>query len=195
MNRRTVDRTVSWIGLIVAIVLLAAGGLFAWGHSFVNTQVHNQLAAQKIFFPPKGSDAIKGPQFAALQQYAGQQLVTGPQAETYADHFIAVHLSEVANGKTYSQVSAEALAKPNDATLQGQVATLFKGTTLRGLLLNAYAFSKFGQIAGIAMYVSFAGGAVLIVLAGLGFWHAARAGAKQTLTAADAETVRREAAA
>ncbi len=162
--------------LLVAIVLLATGGLLVWGHSFVNSQVHNQLAAQKIFFPPKGSPAIKGPQFAAMQQYAGQQLVTGPQAATYANHFIAVHLSEVAGGKTYSQVSSEALANPNDATLQGQVATLFKGTTLRGLLLNAYAFSKLGQIAGIASYVLFGGAGILLVLAGLGFVHAQQVG-------------------
>jgi hypothetical protein len=176
MSRRTIDRVVSLAGVLVAVVLLAAGGLLVWGHYFVNSQVHNQLAAQKIFFPPKGSPAIKGPQFVAMQQYAGQQLVTGPQAATYANHFIAVHLSEVAGGKTYSQVSAEALAKPTDATLQGQVATLFKGTTLRGLLLNAYAFSKFGQIAGIASYVMFGGAAILLVLAGLGLVHAQRVG-------------------
>jgi hypothetical protein len=178
MSRRTIDNVASSAGLLVAIVLLAAGGLLVWGHYFVNSQVHNQLAAQKIFFPPAGNAAIKGPQFAAMQQYAGQQLVTGPQAETYADHFIAVHLSEVAGGKTYSQVSAEAQAKPNDATLQGQVATLFKGTSLRGLLLNAYAFSKFGQIAGIASYVMFAGAGILLVLAGLGLVHAQRVGRK-----------------
>ena len=178
MSRKTIDRVVSSAGIIVAVVLLAAGGLLVWGHTFVNSQVHNQLAAQKIFFPPKGSPAIKGAQFAAMQQYAGQQLVTGPQAATYANHFIAVHLSEVAGGKTYSQVSAEAMAKPTDATLQGQVATLFKGTTLRGLLLNAYAFSKFGQIAGIASYVMFAGAGILLVLAGLGLVHA-RAAARR----------------
>jgi hypothetical protein len=178
MSRRTIDRVVSSAGLIVAIVLLAAGGLLVWGHYFVNSQVHNQLAAQKIFFPPKGSPAIKGPQFAAMQQYAGQQLVTGPQAATYADHFIAVHLSEAAGGKTYSEVSTLARAKPNDAALQGQVETLFKGTALRGLLLNAYAFSKFGQIAGIASYVMFAGAGILLALAGLGLVHAQRVGRK-----------------
>ena len=190
MSRRTIDKVVSSAGVIVAIVLLAAGGLLVWGHSFVDSQVHNQLAQQKIFFPPKGNPAIKGPQFVAMQQYAGQQLVTGPQAETYADHFIAVHLSEVAGGKTYSQVSTEAMAKPNDATLQGQVATLFKGTTLRGLLLNAYAFSKFGQIAGIASYVLFGGAAIMLVLSGLGLVHArkVRTGVEVSATDAEAET-------
>jgi hypothetical protein len=177
MSRRTIDNVVSSAGLLVAVVLLAAGGLLVWGHYFVNSQVHDQLAAQKIFFPPKDNPAIKGPQFVAMQQYAGQQLVTGPQAATYANHFIAVHLDEAAGGKTYSEVSTLARANPTDTKLQAEVDTLFKGTTLRGLLLNAYAFSKFGQIAGIAAYVMFVGAAILLVLAGLGLVHARRVSA------------------
>ncbi len=177
MTRRTIDNVVSSAGLVVAIVLLAAGGLLVWGHSFIGNQVHNQLAMQKIYFPPKGSSATAGPQFAAMRRYAGQQLVTGAQAETYADHFIAVHLSEVAGGKTYSQVSSAALADPTNTTLKTQEATLFQGTTLRGMLLNAYAFSKVAQIAGIASYVMFVGAAILLVLAGLGFVHARRVAA------------------
>src|SRR5450756_2043939 len=105
MYRRRLDLLISSAGLIVTVVLLALGGLLIRGNTFVDNQVHEQLAAQKIFFPPKGSPAIKGPQFAAMQQYAGQQLTTGPQAQTYANDFIAVHLSEVAGGKTYAQVS------------------------------------------------------------------------------------------
>ena len=157
MNRRAIDYVVSSAGLIIAIVLLAVGGLMVWGHVFIDHQVHNQLAAQKIFFPPKGSPAIAGPQFAAMQKYAGQQLTTGAQAETYANHFIAVHLGEVAGGKTYSQVSAAALADPTNTTLKTQEATLFQGTTLRGLLLNAYAFGTVATIAGIGAIVSFVG--------------------------------------
>jgi hypothetical protein len=176
MNRKAVDYVVSSAGLIIAIVLLAVGGLMVWGHVFIDHQVHNQLAAQKIFFPPKGSPAIAGPKFVAMQKYAGQQLTTGAQAETYANHFIAVHLSEVAGGKTYAQVSAAALAAPTNTTLQGQVDTLFKGTTLRGLLLNAYAFGTVATIAGIGAIVSFVGAAILLVLSGLGFAHARRVG-------------------
>ena len=174
MNRRIIDLLLSWTGLVVAVVLLAAGGLLLYGSSFVKDQVHNQLATQKIFFPPANSDAVKGAQFAAMRQYGGQQLLTGPQAETYANHFIAVHLSEVAGGKTYSQVSAAALADPKNATLQGQVDTLFRGTTLRGLLLNAYAFWTVGVIAQYAGVVSVVGGVVLLGLAVFGFVHAGR---------------------
>ncbi len=176
MNRRVVDYLVSSAGLVIAIVLLAVGGLMVWGHVYIGNQVHNQLASQKIFFPPKGSPATAAAPFAAMRKYAGQQLTTGAQAETYANHFIAIHLSEVAGGKTYAQVSAAALAAPTNATLQGQVDTLFKGTTLRGLLLNAYAFGTMGTIAGIGAIVSFVGAAVLLVLSGLGFAHARRSG-------------------
>jgi hypothetical protein len=175
MNRRIIDLLLSWTGLVVAIVLLAGGGLLLYGSSFVKDQVHDQLATQKIFFPPANSDAVKGPEFAAMRQYGGQQLLTGPQAETYANHFIAVHLNEIAGGKTYSQVSAAALADPKNAALQEQVQTLFRGTTLRGLLLNAYAFWTVGVIAQYAGVVTLAGGFVLLGLAILGFARASRA--------------------
>jgi hypothetical protein len=174
MNRRMIDLLLSWTGLVVAIVLLVAGGLLLYGSRFVQDQVHNQLAAQKIYFPPANSPAVKGPAFAQMRQYGGQQLTTGAQAETYANHFIAVHLSEVAGGKTYSQVSAAAQANPTNATLQQQADTLFRGTTLRGLLLNAYAFSTVGTIAGAAAIVSLVGGGVLVVFSILGFSHASR---------------------
>jgi hypothetical protein len=184
MDRRFVDYFVSWTGLVVAVVLLAAGGLMVWGHTYINNQVHDQLASQKIFFPPKGSPAIAGPQFVAMQKYAGQQLTTGAQAQTYANHFIAVHLSEVAGGKTYAQVSTAALADPKNVALQTQKTTLFQGTTLRGLLLNAYAFGTVSTIVGIAAIVSFVGGAILLVLSVLGFVHARRVGrATGTVTA------------
>ncbi len=177
MNRRVIDYLVSSAGLIVAIVLLAAGGLMVWGQVFINHQVRDQLSSQKIFFPPKGSPAIAGAQFAAMQKYAGQQLTTGAQAQTYANHFIAVHLSEVAGGKTYAQVSAAALADPTNTTLKTQEQTLFQGTTLRGLLLNAYAFGTVARIVGIAAIVSFVGGGILLVLSILGFAHGRRVSA------------------
>jgi hypothetical protein len=102
-----------------------------------------------------------------MSVYAGQQLTTGVQAETYADHFIAVHLNEIAGGQTYAQVSAAAQAAPTNTKLAGQVATLFKGSTLRGLLLNSYGWSQIGQyalyaaigltVATFAMLVAFIG--------------------------------------
>jgi hypothetical protein len=175
MDRRSLDLTVSSAALIVAVVLLVLGGLLLWGSTFVNGQVQDQLSAQNIFFPPEGSPALEGPQFADVRQYAGEQLTTGDQAETYANDFIGVHLNDIAGGKTYAEVSSELQADPDNTTLQAQAESLFRGTALRGLLLNAYAFDTVGEIAGMAAIVSFVGAGVLGILAVFGFIHARRA--------------------
>ena len=85
-----------------------------------------------------------------MTQYAGQELLTGQQAEVYANNFINVHLSEIGGGQTYSQLSAAAQAAPTNTKLAGEVATIFKGTTLRSMLLNAYGWGQIGQFAGYA---------------------------------------------
>ena len=175
MRRRTFDIILSSVGAVLTAVLVIGGVLLVWGYNFANNNVHDQLAAQQIYFPPAGSQALASPEIGPyLNQYAGQQLTTGAQAEAYADHFIAVHLKEVADGKTYAQVSTLAQADPTNTALQGQVATLFKGETLRGLLLNAYAFWQIGQIALIGAIVSFILAAVMLALTGFGFWHLRR---------------------
>ena len=174
MRRKTFDALATTVGLVLAVILLAAGGLLMWGHSFVNGEVHSQLAAQKIVFPANGSPAIKAPEFAAMHQYAGQLMTNGAQAEVYADHFIANHLKVIGGGQTYSQLSAKALAEPKNVALAGQVETMFKGTMLRGSLLNAYAFWKMGQLAMLAAIVAFAGAAMLLILSIAGFAHLRR---------------------
>jgi hypothetical protein len=177
MRRTTFDALLTIAGLGLAVVLLVAGGLLTWGYTFTNGQVHDQLAAQKIFFPVNGSPALKAlpaTDRQAMEVYAGQQMLNGKQAETYANHFIAVHLQTIGGGKTYSELSTQALAQPNNAKLEAQVQTMFRGTTLRGLLLNAYAFWQIGQVALIGAIVSFAGAALLLILSGFGIWHLRR---------------------
>ena len=181
MKRRTFDILMAVGGLFLAVTLAVAGGLALWGHDFIGSDVHNQLAAQKIYFPPASAFAhakvgteITPSMIPSVSQYAGQQLTTGAQAEAYADHFIAVHLVEIGGGKTYAQLSAEAIAQPTNFKLAGQVATVFKGETLRGLLLNAYAFGTMGTIAGIAAIAAFIAAAVMLLLSGLGLIHARR---------------------
>jgi hypothetical protein len=175
MKRTTLDKLASWVGFTITAVLIVSGALLTWAHNFVGDQVKTQLSAQQIYFPDKGSKAIAGPEFTAMQKYAGQQLTTGAQAETYADHFIAVHLKEIGGGQTYAQLSTKAQADPTNTVLSGQVATMFKGETLRGLLLNAYAFGTMGTIAGIAAIGAFVAAGLMFVLSALGLWHGGRA--------------------
>jgi len=174
MRRLTFDLLMACAGLFLAVMLIAAGGLLTWAHTFIGNEVHTQLAAQQIYFPAANSSAVAAPEFAAMRQYGGQQLTTGAEAEVYADHFIANHLKVIGGGKTYSQLSAEAIAQPKNAALAAQVDTVFKGEALRGLLLNAYAFGTMGTIAGIAAIAAFIAAAVMLLLSGLGLMHSRR---------------------
>jgi hypothetical protein len=166
----------------MVVVLLVAGGLLLWGHSFANSNVHDQLAQQQIFFPPKAAFAhpkagteITQAMIPSVSKFAGQQLLTGAQAKAYANHFIAVHLSEMPYGGVYAKVSSASRANPNNKVLAAEVQTVFQGTTLRGLLLEAYGFSTMGTIMLWGAVASFVLAGGLAILAGLGFWHAARA--------------------
>jgi hypothetical protein len=174
MKRKTFDVLVATAGLFLALTLIVSGVLLTWAHNFVDNEVHNQLAEQQIYFPANNSPAIKAPEFAAMHQYAGQLMTTGAQAEVYADHFIANHLKVIGGGLTYSQLSAKALTQPGNVKLAAQVQLMFQGTTLRSMLLNAYAFGTMGMIAGIAAIAAFIAAAVMLLLGGLGLMHARR---------------------
>jgi len=160
---RTVPTLVS-IGAVLFLVMSVGGALFLWGSGFANNMVHNQLSEQKISFPAKGSPALDPKEFPGLQRYAGQAVDNGPKAKAYADQFIRVHLEGIANGQTYSQVSAQAQADPTNQKLANTANTLFKGETLRGLLLYAWGWSV---VAAIAYWVGIAAvlGAVAVLAA------------------------------
>jgi len=152
-------------GFTLSAVLLIAGGLLLWGSAYVHNTVQSQLAAQQIYFPPQAAFAhpkagteITPSMIPSVSQYAGQQLLTGQQAEAYADHFIAVHIANMTGGKTYSQLSAESLAQPANTKLAAEVNTVFKGEALRSMLLNAFGWWKVSQITFIAAIVAFAAG-------------------------------------
>ncbi len=171
------------IGSVLFLVLSIGSGLLLWGSGFAHRMVHNQLAEQQIRFPAKGTPALAPNEFPGLQRYAGQAVDNGPKAKAYADQFIKVHLNGIANGQTYSQVSAAAQANPNDTKLAGQTQTLFRGETLRGLLLYAWGWSVVGEIAywvGIGALI----GAIAVLLAlALGFFAHERQDKHQELTA------------
>ena len=175
MRRKVFDILASIGGLVVVVTLVVAGALATWGYNFASNDVHNQLSQQQIVFPAKGSAALAGPEIGPyLNQYAGQPLTTGAQAEAYADHFIAVHLSEMPYNGVYAKVSAASMAAPNNAALKAEVQTSFQGTTLRGLLLEAYAFSVFAALAFWAAIASFTLAFLMALLVAFGFWHARR---------------------
>ncbi len=175
--RRMIDVVLTAGGLLMTVVLILAGSLLVWAHNFVSNEVHNQLAAEKIYFPAANSAAVAAPEFAAMRQYGGQELTTGAQAEVYADHFIANHLLAIGGGKTYAELSTQAQADPTNTKLAAVVATMFKGETLRGLLLNAYAFGTMATIAGIAAIAAFIAAALMLALSVLGLLHIRRGAA------------------
>jgi hypothetical protein len=196
MSRKVFDKLASAAGIVVVAVLLIAGGLLLWGHSFVNDNVRTQLAQQQVYFPPaaafahpKAGTEITPSMVPSVSQYAGQQLLTGAQAHVYADNFIAVHLSQMPYKGVYSKISAAAMANPKNTQLEQLVQTSFRGTTLRGLLLEAYAFSKIGQIMLWGAIASFAGALFMGVLVGLGFAHARRTEPETRLFGAKVEAV------
>src|ERR1700761_7685658 len=170
MRRKSIDAVVSVAGLGLAIILAIAGGLLLWGSTYSHNMIHNQLAAQQIFFPPKAAFAhakagteITPSMIPSVSQYAGQQLLTGQQAESYADNFIAVHIANMTGGQTYSHLSTQALAQPNNAKLAAEVNTVFKGEALRSMLLNAFGWWKVSQITYIASLVAFGLGALTLL--------------------------------
>ena len=172
MRRKTFDTLLTAGGLVIALVLVVAGVLLMWGHNFANSNVRTQLAEQQIVVPALGTSALASPKIGPyLNKYAGQEVLSGPAAKAYADHFIAVHLSEMPYGGVYSKVSTAAQAQPNNTQLAALKTTVFQGTTLRGLLLEAYAFWEMGQIALIAAIASFIGAGLMLILSVLGLWH------------------------
>src|SRR5215468_5346424 len=168
MRRNTHLATIA--GFVLSAILLAAGGLLLWGSTYTHNMVHDQLAAQQIYFPPQAAFAhpkagteITPSMVPSVSQYAGQQLVTGQQAQSYADNFIAVHITNMTGGKTYAQLSSAAMAHPNDAKLAAQVATVFKGETLRSILLNAFGWWKVSQITYIVSLIAFGLGGLTLL--------------------------------
>lgn len=218
--RSAFDKLISWTGLILAAVLLVAGGLLTWASSFVASEVANQFEMQDITMPADAaiegqveSGRLSEADAEALRPFAGTPLDNGAKARAYADHYILAHMNagtpELAATLSEFGIDAESLdgwKDPLTYEAAGAVArsigadeaisdddraaaiqavndvrneSLFKGNTLRGLLLYGYAFATIGEIAGIAAIAAFVGGAVFIVLAVLGLRHAGQVKGKE----------------
>ena len=141
------------VGILLVGVLAIVAGIYT------RDVVHDQLAPQKIYFPEKGDELPP-----ELNQYAGQQVDTGPEAKAYADDFIGAHLEGIGAGKSYSEVSAEFMQDPNNKELAAQRQTMFMGETLRGMLLNAWGWGTLATIATITGVVLILVGGVLLAI-------------------------------
>ncbi len=204
MKRRTLDLIFSVGGLLAAVLILVLGLVLQNQANFAKNYVHDQLAQQKIVFTPAA--ALKADENdPCLKTYAGQPLVTGAQAQCYANHYIGVHVTLVNGGKTYSETSAQAralqaqlAALPDQssaqakqlaaqvAATQAKATTLFQGETLRGLLLTSYGFSIFGERAQQAAWVCYLLALVLFLASVAGFIHAATKSADHPIGVHDA---------
>lgn len=184
MNRKSWDQLISTAGVVLAITLVVLGGLAVYGGNFAQSNVRDRLEPQNITFPPL--EAMTPEEQADIGEFAGQQVTDGNQAEAFS-RYIGGHLTEVNEGATYSETSAAAREEGLDpdvaAELQGKADTLFKGETLRSILLNAYGWWTAATIAVYAGYILIVVGLVFGVLAFFGFRHARRA------DAADADAV------
>jgi hypothetical protein len=188
--RRRIDKLLIGFGVIAAIVFAVAGGLLTWGANFANDYVHDELSSQRVFFSDEASLRAEGRD--DLVRYAGQQVTTGTEAEAYAS-YIGGHLEGIADGKTYAEIddrgAAQAVVDARESgaseaeiadlqatadELKAQRDSLFRGETLRGLLLSSYAWSTIGRIAAIAAWVAFAGAAVMAAMVTAGLVHLRR---------------------
>jgi hypothetical protein len=183
MDRSSWDKIVSGAGAVIAVVLIALGAMAIYGGNFGQQNVRDRLEPQNISFPP--AEAMTPQEKAEIGEFAGQKVVNGVQAEAFS-RYIGGHLEGINDGATYSETSSAARAEGLDpdtaAELQGKADTLFKGETLRSILLNAYGWWTVATIAlwaGVAMVIA---GALLGILSILGFRHAGKVAGKVSVT-------------
>jgi hypothetical protein len=171
MRRKTLDLLLVWLGALLTLMLLVAGSGLLYGSNFTTASVKTQLSQQKVYFDNEAALKAEGPTVSTyLDQYAGKQLLTGVEAQAYANHFIQVHLDAIDSGKTYAQASTACDLAPT-VTCNAQDQLLFEGSTTRGLLLNAYAFGTIATIAMFAAFAAFALALFMLVLTLLGLRH------------------------
>ena len=192
ITRRRIDLILIGIGLIAVVVLATSAGLLRWGSSFSNNYVHDELSSQNISFKDEASLRTEGRD--DLVRYAGQTLDSGPKAQAYAS-YINGHLAKIGAGKTFADLgvpetaakdAVKAAVAANASTteiarlqtdadaISATRNTVFKGETLRGLLLSAYAWSTVGRIAGIAALGAALAAIAMTGLVILGFLHVRR---------------------
>jgi hypothetical protein len=209
MKRRTLDVLFSAGGLALAGLLLVLGVVMTSNASFAKDYVATQLSQQHIVFKTADTLTAEEKQAPCLVKFAGQPLTTGKQAECYANEFIGLHVKAAANGATYADLGdpqtalrtqVAAATKANDpalpaltkqlADVTAQRETVFKGETLRGLLLTSYGFSVFGVKGGQAATVAYIVAALMALLSAAGAFHAFKTSKEEAFAAPERATPR-----
>jgi hypothetical protein len=185
MKRKTFDKIVTTLGAGLAVFLFVSAFLLNWGATFAEDSVKSQLENQNISFP--AAEAMPEATKAKLAKWSEMQVTTGEMARDYSDLYIWEHMkasaiAAVGKPATYSEVSGmymglvrggstdtEQIAKLGDLR-----QTLFMGNTLRGMLLEAYAFGTMGTIAGYGAIAALLGGLLMLVLTFAGLLHIRR---------------------
>lgn len=185
MKRKTFDKIVTAIGAGLTVFLFVSAALLNWGASFAEDSVRSQLENQNISFP--AAEAMPEATAAQLAKWAEMKVTTGEMARDYSDLYIWEHMkasaiAAVGKPATYSEVSGMYMGLVRGgSTDTAQIAklgelrqTLFMGNTLRGMLLEAYAFGTMGVIAGYGALAALVGGILMLILTLLGVVHLRR---------------------
>jgi len=191
MKRKTLDLTMSVGGILIAALAIVLGFVFQANADFATTYVRDQLNEQRIMFPAAEYLSESEANVPCLVEFAGTSLDSGKKSECYANEYIGSHLKGIGGGETYATLGTpqrELQAKvadakrandPNLPTLEadlakvsGQRDSMFKGETLRGLLLTTYGFSVLGEKAALAATIAFFAAAIVILASLAGFAHA-----------------------
>ena len=174
MKRKTFDKIVTFIGAGLTVFLFVVAGLVNWGATFASDSVTSQLEAQEITMPATTGNADEAADVTEyFKIHGGKLMTTGKDAQMYADHFIAFHMSHM---PTYNEATALARsASPEKkAAADATVETVFKGNMLRGTLLTAYAFGTLGQLAGYGAIAALAAAILMLLLTIAGVIHLRR---------------------
>jgi hypothetical protein len=185
MKRKTFDKIVTAIGAGLTVFLFVSAALLNWGATFAEDSVRSQLENQNISFP--AAEAMPEATAAQLAKWAEMKVTTGEMARDYSDLYIWEHMkasaiAAVGKPATYSEVSGMYMGLVRGgSTDTAQIAklgelrqTLFMGNTLRGMLLEAYAFGTMGVIAGYGALAALVGGVLMLILTLLGVVHLRR---------------------
>lgn len=196
--RATLDKLISWTGLLLALILFVAGSLLLWGSLFISGEVDKQLSDQQITMPSseaiQSDEALSDEDREALEEHAGSEMNTGAEAKAYADHYILPHTNAATGGETYATLGDKqrevcpergSAEEPSEEcnTVTGQRQTAQTGSTLRGLLLYGYAFATMGTIALYAAIAAYVSAILMLILGLMGLRHAKRVEHSTTTTA------------